>query len=389
MKKLFALMLVVVLLLTSCDFVYDFIQKLPTDTGTEVTTTVPKDNANGDQTDDNKPDETSHDYQAIATAPTCEERGYTTYICLLCGDTYVTHYINALGHTWQEATTETPKTCKTCGATEGDKLPSQTPTEGETLFVHYIDVGQGDSILIQIGDCDILIDAGTANYGSTVSQYLKDKGVDDVELMINTHPDADHCGGLTKVLNDHVVEEVWISKNTNKNTAAYKNFIAAVGQEGLTAIKPDAGLVYTYEYITLTVLYSIGVSNTNNSSIVVMLEYGSFRFLFTGDIGEAVENQLVQEKADLKCDVLKVGHHGSRTSSTAAFLRAVGAEYGVICVGTGNTYGHPTSAALNRLKDAKVSVYRTDLDGHIVFSTNGTALYLPNGEIDTTGSVEQ
>ena len=146
MKKLFALMLAVVLLLTSCDFVNDFIPKLPTDT--EATTTIPNDNANGDQTDDNKPDETRHNYQAIATAPTCEERGYTTYVCLLCGDTYVAHYISAFGHTWQAATTEAPKTCKTCGATEGEKLPSQTPTEGETLYVHYIDVGQGESIFI-------------------------------------------------------------------------------------------------------------------------------------------------------------------------------------------------------------------------------------------------
>ena len=380
MKKLLALMLVLVLLLTSCDFVGDFIQNLTTTTAAEATTTVPNDN----QTNDNTPGETGHRYQATATAPTCEEQGYTTYVCVLCGDTYVSHYISAYGHTWQDATAETPKTCKTCGATEGDKI-----TGNETLYVHYVDVGQGDCIFIQLGDFDILIDAGVAGQGYKVSQYLKAQGVDDIELMINTHPDSDHCGGLTRVLEDHVVEEVWISKNTNKNTAAYKDFIAAVGKEGLTAVKPDAGLVYTYEYITLTVLYSTSVSSANDSSIVVMLEYGSFRFLFTGDIGQSVENQLVQAKVDLKCDVLKVGHHGSRTSSTAAFLSAVGAEYGIICVGTGNSYGHPTSDALNRLEAADVEVYRTDLEGDIVFSTNGTELYLPNGEIDTTGSVEK
>ena len=204
--------------------------------------------------------------------------------------------------------------------------------------------------------------------------------------MINTHPDADHCGGLTQVLRDFLVEEVWISKDTNKNTAAYKNFVSAIGNEGLTAKQPNKGDVFTYEYLTLTVIYSEKESNANNSSIVVMVEYGSFKFLFTGDIGEAVESKIVSSGTDIKCDVLKVGHHGSKTSSTAAFLKATAAEYGVICVGN-NDYGHPTSAALSRLSSAGISVYRTDLVGNIVFSTNGAELTLPDGSKDTTGTL--
>ena len=255
---------------------------------------------------------------------------------------------------------------------------SQPEDDTETLYVNYIDVGQGDSILIKVGDCDILIDAGTANYGSTVSNYLKAQEVDDIELMINTHPDADHCGGLTKVLNDFSVEEVWISKDTSKKTAAYKNFIAAISTEGLSAKQPNAGTVFTYEYLTLTVIYSQKGSDSNNSSIIVMLEYGSFKFLFTGDAGQEVESKLVSSGADISCDVLKVGHHGSKYSSTSAFLNATGADYGVICVGAGNSYGHPTNEALNRLSGAGISVYRTDTNGDVVFSTNGTTLTLPN-----------
>ena len=343
----------------------------------------------GDYYTSDKTDAAGHNYKTTVKAPTCIDGGYTTYVCYTCSYTYTSDNVSALGHSWVDATTEAPKTCTTCGITEGEKLPSSDSGSGgaysETLYVNYINVGQGDSILIKVGDCDILIDAGTANYGSTVSNYLKSQGVDDIELMINTHPDADHCGGLTKVLNDFVVEQVWISKDTSKTTAAYKNFVSAISSEGLTAKKPNAGTVFTYEYLTLTVLYSAVGSDSNNSSIVVMLEYGSFRFLFTGDAGEEVENQLVSSGADLDCDVLKVGHHGSKYSSTAGFLSAVGAEYGVICVGS-NSYGHPTNETLNRLSSAGVAVYRTDLNGNIVFFTDGAILYLPGGGTDSTGS---
>lgn len=319
-----------------------------------------------------------HDYQATVTKPTCEKDGYTTYACKVCPYTYTANKVAAPGHSWLDATTEAPKTCSTCGTTEGEKLPEVFTGFSDTLYVSYIDVGQGDSIFIKVGDCDILIDAGTANYGKTVSNYLRSQGVDDIELMVNTHPDADHCGGLTQVLNDYAVEEVWISKFTKKSTAAYKNFKNAITSEGLTAKQPDVGTVYTFAHLTLTVIYSAIGSDCNNSSIVIMLEYGSTKFLFTGDAGEEVETKLVNSGVDLRCDVLKVGHHGSKYSSTNAFLRAVQATYGVICVGEGNSYGHPTNEALNRLTAAGVSVYRTDKLGHIVFASNGATLTIPS-----------
>ena len=327
------------------------------------------------------------------TAPTCEKEGYTTYTCTICAAYYVAESVGATGHTWIEATTTAPKTCTTCGATEGEKLPEDNTDSGntstgynETLYVNYINVGQGDSIFIKVGDCDILIDAGTSSYGTTVSNYLKNQGVDDIELVINTHPDSDHCGGLATVFSNFVVEQVWISQNTDKNTQAYTSFTSAIKSEGLTAKKPGAGTVFTYEYLTLTVLYNAVGSDANNSSIVCMLEYGSFRFLFTGDVGEEVETQLVSAGKDLSCDVLKVGHHGSKYSSSASFLNATGADYGVICVGAGNSYGHPTSETLSRLSSAGISVYRTDLSGNIIFSTNGATMTLPGGDTVSDGS---
>ena len=329
---------------------------------------------------------TGHNYLSVVTSATCTENGYTTYTCSACSDSYTANIVVAVGHAWKEATTEAPKTCTSCGVTEGEKLPGSASGYGQTLYVNYINVGQGDSILIKVGDCDILIDAGYENYGTTVSDYLKNKGVDDIELMINTHPDADHCGGLTTVLNDFVVEQVWASSFT-KTTTAYTSFKNAVKNEGLSLKTPSVGTVYTYEYLTITVLYSgAGAESSNDASIVVMLQYGSFKFLFTGDISTTIEDKLVSDSSiDLSCDVLKVGHHGSAGSSSAAFLSETGARYGVICVGS-NSYGHPTSAALGRLSSAGISVYRTDQNGNIVFSTDGTTMTIPGGSSVSGGS---
>ena len=304
--------------------------------------------------------------------------------------------MSALGHSWQAATTEAPKTCKTCGATEGEKLPADNTGSGtdsgsssttyETLYVNYINVGQGDSILIKVGNCDILIDGGKSGQGSTVVDYLNSKNVDDIELLINSHPDEDHYGGLKNVLTNFKVENFWGSSYA-KSTSTYTTFKSAISAEGLSFKTPSVGTTYTYENLTLTVLYNgAGASSSNDSSLVISLQYGNFRFLFTGDISSTIEKKLVSSSsASLRCDVLKVPHHGSAGSSSASFLSATGASYGVICVGS-NSYGHPTSTALNNLSSAGISVYRTDQNGNVVFSTNGSSLTLPGGSTVGGGS---
>ena len=297
----------------------------------------------------------------------------TAQTCTTCQVTIVI----ALGHDWVDATTEAPKTCTTCGATEGEKLPSSsTPTTASTLYVNYINVGQGDSILIKVEDCDILIDGGKSGQGSTVTSYLASKGVDDIELMINSHPDEDHYGGLTTVAGQYNVENVWIS-SFSKSSTTYTTFKNSVSGEKTPAV----GSQFTYGYLTLTVIYNgSGATSSNDSSLVIMLEYGNFRFLFTGDISSTIENQLVSNGADLKCDVLKVPHHGSDGSSSASFLNKTGADYGVICVGS-NSYGHPTPTALSRLSSAGITTYRTDNNGNVVFSTNGVTMQTPSGTV--------
>lgn len=282
-------------------------------------------------------------------------------------------------------TTTKPQTAApSTTAPDNDPVVPDSGASADILYVNYINVGQGDSIFIKVGDCDILIDGGKSGYGSTVSSYLRSKGVDDIELMINSHPDEDHYGGLVTVLNDFVVEQVWGS-SYSKSTSSYLTYKSAVSSEGLSIRTPSVGTVYTFEYLTLTVLYSgSGATNSNDSSLVVMLEYGSVKFLFTGDISSTIESKLVSSGKDLSCDVLKVPHHGSAGSSSKSFLNATGASYGVICVGT-NSYGHPTSTALNNLSSAGITVYRTDTNGTVVFSSNGSNLILPGGTV-TGGS---
>ena len=281
-------------------------------------------------------------------------------------------------------TTKPQTTAPSTTAPDNDPVVPDSGASADILYVNYINVGQGDSIFIKVGDCDILIDGGKSGYGSTVSSYLRSKGVDDIELMINSHPDEDHYGGLVTVLNDFVVEQVWGS-SYSKSTSSYLTYKSAVSSEGLSIRTPSVGTVYTFEYLTLTVLYSgSGATNSNDSSLVVMLEYGSVKFLFTGDISSTIESKLVSSGKDLSCDVLKVPHHGSAGSSSKSFLNATGASYGVICVGT-NTYGHPTSTALNNLSSAGITVYRTDTNGTVVFSSNGSNLILPGGTV-TGGS---
>lgn len=315
-----------------------------------------------------------HSFVSIKTDPTCTDEGYTTYICNRCYYSYIENRVPATGHNLQSSADNLSKACTNCSYTENSPY---TGGELPPLSVHYIDVGQGDCIFIKVGDCDIIIDAGYSEMGSRVTNYLKNAGVDDIELMINTHAHADHYGGLPAVLRAFVVEEVWVSPLDSTNSG-YKNFLTAVKNEGAKKQSPVKGTVYTYKELTLTVLYDgSGTTDYNESSLVVMLQYGNKKFLFTGDIGTETENKLAKSNVNLECDVLKVAHHGSAGSSAKAFVQATGAKYGVIGVGAGNDYGHPTSDALNRLSSANISVYRTDKHGNVVFSTNGITLNAP------------
>jgi competence protein ComEC len=252
------------------------------------------------------------------------------------------------------------------------------PADGK-LSVYFLDVGQGDSIYIKTaaGD-DILIDAGKNDAGNIVVDYLKQLGVDDLEIMIATHPDADHIGGLDTVLDNFKVKAVYAPR-VSHTTKTFEDFLLAVKKQGLTLKVAKSGVTLPLSGITAKFVGPVKTygDDLNDWSAVLHLTYGNNKFLFTGDAEKKSEADMIKANDTLQADVLKVGHHGSVSSTTPAFLEAVAPKVVVISVGN-NSYGHPAETILNRLISAKATIYRTDL--------NGTVIAVSDGETITIGS---
>ncbi|RKO61470.1 putative hydrolase (metallo-beta-lactamase superfamily) [Caldibacillus debilis GB1] len=239
------------------------------------------------------------------------------------------------------------------------------------MSVHFINVGQGDAIYIKApyGE-DILIDGGRD--GDKVVSYLKKQKVKDIEIMISTHPDADHMGGLDEVLKAYRVKSVYAPK-VSHTTKVYRDFLYGVKKEGLKIKTASKGVKLAVKGTTAAFVGPVKSYKTdlNNWSAVLKLTYGKKSFLFAGDAERKAESDMIRAKENLKADVLKVGHHGAKTSTSEAFLKAVKPAYAVISAGKGNQYGHPSAEVLNRLKKYKVSLFRTDQQGTIVAKTDG------------------
>jgi competence protein ComEC len=241
------------------------------------------------------------------------------------------------------------------------------------LKVHFIDVGQGDAILIQtpLGQ-NMLVDAGDNDYGSLVVNYLISQGIKDLDVVVGTHPHADHIGGLDTVLNRFPVKNIYMPKVTN-TTQSFRDVLKAVENRGLKITAAKAGVDIPLDGIGCHIIAPIQnlYEDLNDYSAVIKLEYGSQSFLLTGDAGTESEGQILALKTNLKSTVLKIGHHGSYSSSGSKFLKAVAPQYAVIMVGGDNKYGHPHTQILSRLSGAGIGVYRTDQHGTIVFATDG------------------
>ena len=258
------------------------------------------------------------------------------------------------------------------GCTQMQSLAEDVDKIPETLRVHFIDVGQGDSILIQTPHNreNILIDGGSREAGQLVADYLKNHGVEKINLLIATHPHEDHIGGLVLLLKTFPVEKI-IDSGKKHSSNTYKNYLRTIlNQKIPLEIANDQKFTWE-DGLELSILGPIkkDYEEINNYSVVAKLVYGQVSFLFTGDMEKQAERDILDK--DLGSTILKVGHHGSRSSTSAHFLRKVNPEAAVISLGVNNDYGHPHEITLKKLEKAKVKVYRTDLQGTIQVITDG------------------
>jgi competence protein ComEC len=242
------------------------------------------------------------------------------------------------------------------------------------LSVHFIDVGQGDSMLIKAGNQSMLIDGGPTTEGQTVTSYLKSQGVQTIDILVSTHPHEDHIGGLLTVLNEFPVKQV-IDSGQVHTTQTYENYLMLIDQKDIPYSVGERGqainLSSNVKIEILSPPSSMYESDLNQNSIVLRVTYGNVKFLFMGDAGFTAEDGLMSSGYDLKSDVLKVAHHGSKYSTSAAFLSQVRPAISVIEVGQ-NAYGHPAPETLALLQDAGTKIYRTDINGNITVTTDGT-----------------
>lgn len=253
---------------------------------------------------------------------------------------------------------------------EDRKNTVNVPMDG--LYVHYIDVGQGDSELVCCNGEYMLIDAGEPDASDAVLEYLDRHGIDKLDYLVCTHGHSDHCGGLDAVVESLEVETVFTSPYAG-DSPSYEIFTDAVYDAGLELIVPELGESYRLGEASFSFIGPLeDYDNQNDDSLVMRLEYGDTSFLFTGDMTAKAEKDLINDGADLRCDVLKVGHHGSSGSSCYQFLYEAQPGIGVISCEKGNSYGHPHEETLSRLADADVTVCRTDLEGSIVIFSDGT-----------------
>ena len=248
----------------------------------------------------------------------------------------------------------------------------------ENFTVHYIDVGQGDSALIQSNGKNLLIDAGTPESTKPLVKYLKNLGIKKLDFIIATHPHADHIGGMESIIRKFDVDYFCAPKVT-ENTDVFKGMVTALKEKdiNINTISKSKSLPIDLGENTKIEVYSPSdnkYENLNNYSPILKIYYGETSFLFTGDAENEAEMEAVKSNKNLKSDVLKVGHHGSKTSSTDSFLKEVSPKIAVISSGLDNSYGHPAKETLKKLSSYKTKIFRTDEYRTIILTSDGNSI---------------
>ena len=292
-----------------------------------------------------------------------------------------------------EATTAPTTEPTTAPTTEPTTAPTTEPTvapENSTFEIHFIDVGQADAALVLCDGKAMLIDGGNAEDSSLLYTYLKNHNISHLDYVIGTHAHEDHIGGLAGALNYASVGTAYCPA-TSYDTKAFGNFVKALDKHGVSITVPSTGDSFTLGSAACTILaVNTDSSDPNNTSIVLRIVYGDTSFLFTGDAERVVEQAILNRGTNINSTVLKVGHHGSESSTSYVWLREIMPQYAVISVGKDNSYGHPTEEVLSRLRDAEVKTFRTDLQGDIICVSDGknvTFTVERNADADVFGGI--
>jgi len=271
------------------------------------------------------------------------------------------------------------------GCTEAVKTEKIPVTAGHEMQVHFIDVGQGDSILIESpSGKTMLIDGGVKGAGQQIVSYLKELGINKLDIVVATHPDADHIGGLIPVLDNMTIEQFYDSGKVH-TSQTFEEMLTRIDEKNIPYHVPKIGDDIEFDKdVNVKVLNANDQATDNNdASIVLKMTYGNVSFLLTGDAGVALEKEMLQY--DVKATVLKAGHHGSNTSSSEEFIQAVKPEVTILSYGEDNKYGHPHAEIVDRLQAIGSKIYATADLGTITVSTDGVN-YTVNGK--ETSSVE-
>ena len=268
------------------------------------------------------------------------------------------------------------------GLFETEEPVSENVSGSAEAQVYFIDVGQGDSELIRLKDSgiDILIDAGTRSTKQELADYLKELGVDDIDILIGTHPHEDHIGGMAKIIEEFPIGTLYLPETSDEmtpTTKTYESLLDAVEKMDVTMRTASAGDFLLEEgNISFKVLSPshTDYDNLNDYSIVTRLKVGDTAFLFQGDAETPVEEEILDSGADVSCDVIKLGHHGSSTSSSRAYLEAANPSAAVISCGVGNEYGHPHRETMDLLEKLSITPYRTDTQKTLLAETDGKTI---------------
>ncbi len=251
-----------------------------------------------------------------------------------------------------------------------DSVSNTALNAGNVVGVHFIDVGQGSSVLLQSEKSGVLIDAGEKEYGESVVRYIKSQGVEKLDYVIATHPHTDHIGGLTAVLNRIDVGAVIMPELAAENvptTKTYQNLLETMAQKKIKAIAAKPGKNYTVGKINFEVLGPVSQENDlNNMSVVCKADVNSTTFLLTGDAEKPEMKEIMTLSPNLSCDIMLMSHHGSKTALESSFLSAAAPNLAVISCGDGNSYDHPHEEVIKYLQDNNIKYYRTDKAGSII-----------------------